>query len=85
MTVATALLVRADAGSKIGTGHLMRSLALANVWQENLPSARTFAGAGFTNVDSRPVQKHPCHIFELHKAATGGRESGRDQRSRLYE
>ncbi len=38
----------------------------AIVRQEDLPSARTFAGAGFTNVDSRPVQKHPCHIFELH-------------------
>jgi len=27
------LLVRADAGSQIGTGHLMRSLALARAWE----------------------------------------------------
>ncbi|MHC4179218.1 MAG: UDP-2,4-diacetamido-2,4,6-trideoxy-beta-L-altropyranose hydrolase [Planctomycetota bacterium] len=33
--------------------------------QENFPSVRTFAKAGFTKVDSRPVQNRPCHIFEF--------------------
>ena len=45
----------------------------AVVRQENLPSARTFAKAGFAEVDSRPVQNRSCHIFELHKTATVGR------------
>ncbi len=45
----------------------------AVVRQENLASARTFAKAGFAKLDSRTVQDHPCHIFELHKTATLGR------------
>ena len=34
MTVAGTLLVRTDAGGRVGTGHLMRGLALAQAWQE---------------------------------------------------
>lgn len=41
----------------------------AVVRQENLPSARTFARAGFSKVDFRLVRNHPCHLFEREKAA----------------
>jgi len=39
----------------------------AIIRQENLPSARTFAKAGFTKIDSRWLQNHSCHVFELGK------------------
>jgi UDP-2,4-diacetamido-2,4,6-trideoxy-beta-L-altropyranose hydrolase len=39
----------------------------AIVRQENLPSARTFARAGFAKVDSRPIRDHPCHIYERYQ------------------
>jgi UDP-2,4-diacetamido-2,4,6-trideoxy-beta-L-altropyranose hydrolase len=45
----------------------------AIIWEENLPSARTFAKLGFTKVDSRLVENHPCHIYEHHQAPTVGR------------
>ena len=28
------LLIRADAGEQMGTGHIMRTLALAQAWQD---------------------------------------------------
>lgn len=36
----------------------------AIVRRENVPSAGTFAKAGFVKVDSRPVKSRECHIFE---------------------
>ena len=55
----------------------------AIIRQENLPSARAFAKAGFTKVDSRSLQNHSCHVFDFHKAATGVRAQRRDRRSRM--
>ena len=41
----------------------------AIIRQENLLSARAFAKAGFTKIDSCWLQDHPCHVFELHDLA----------------
>ena len=47
------LLVRADANARMGTGHAMRCLALAQAWQDVGGAASFLMGAGATGIEER--------------------------------
>jgi UDP-2,4-diacetamido-2,4,6-trideoxy-beta-L-altropyranose hydrolase len=57
-----------EACRRLGVRRLM-----AIVRQENLPSVRTFAKAGFEEVESRPFGGHACHVFELQQRTSSAR------------
>lgn len=65
------LLIRADANSIIGTGHVMRCLALAQVWRESVGPVTFLMTPGTSTIEQRirsegmnilPVTAHPGSI-----------------------
>jgi UDP-2,4-diacetamido-2,4,6-trideoxy-beta-L-altropyranose hydrolase len=65
-----ALLIRADANSVIGTGHVMRCLALAQAWQD-VGGTVTFACARLTDSLSRRLTAEGCAVETLTPSAQG--------------
>jgi UDP-2,4-diacetamido-2,4,6-trideoxy-beta-L-altropyranose hydrolase len=55
------LIIRADASSAMGTGHVMRSLALAQAWQDEGGSC-VFALAEATQAVERRLRSETCEV-----------------------
>lgn len=66
------LIMRADAGTRIGTGHVMRSLALAQAWQDAGGKAH-FAAVELANGIDKRLQAEGITLHWL-DAAPGSRE-----------
>lgn len=78
------LLLRADAGGRVGTGHLLRCLALAQAWQDRgghavflsrceVPAlAERIAKEGFELVEVREPHPAPTDLDVLLKTAASG-------------
>jgi UDP-2,4-diacetamido-2,4,6-trideoxy-beta-L-altropyranose hydrolase len=70
------LIIRADGGSVLGTGHVLRCLALANGWQR-LGGQVVFALARGTPALAQRIQQENCSV--AHVAAIPGSEADADQ------
>ncbi len=65
-----ALFIRADASAQIGTGHVMRMLALAQAWQRAGAGPVVFLCAQLPAALADRLRSEPCTVVELPQAAT---------------
>jgi len=79
MTITGPLLFRADANVAMGTGHVMRCLALAQAWQD-LGGRAIFAMAGTTPAVTERLQSESCEVRAV--SATPGSQPGSREDSR---
>src|SRR6266478_131940 len=68
-------LFRANAGVQIGTGHVMRSLALAQAWKDKGGDALLLTGPGAADAEQCWLNDH--FSIERISAQTGGSEDAR--------
>lgn len=69
---APTLLIRADASSAIGTGHVMRCLALAQAWQDGGGEV-VFLCADLPPILEARLREEKCRVFRL-EAAIGSKD-----------
>ena len=71
-----ALLIRADADQEVGTGHVMRCLALAQAWQENGGEPATFVMARKTPALESRLVSEGQQVLDI-SAFPGGTDDAR--------
>ncbi|MGA9977249.1 MAG: UDP-2,4-diacetamido-2,4,6-trideoxy-beta-L-altropyranose hydrolase [Candidatus Sulfotelmatobacter sp.] len=75
MMISGPLLFRADANVAMGTGHVMRCLALAQAWQDSGGRA-IFAMSGTTSAVTERLQSESCEVRAV-SATPGSQEDSR--------
>jgi UDP-2,4-diacetamido-2,4,6-trideoxy-beta-L-altropyranose hydrolase len=76
MNVPSHLLIRADAGGELGTGHVMRMLALAQAWQDRGGSV-TLAACQCPEALISRLQEEAISFEDLGELELGGSEDAR--------